>query len=475
MTDTTSPKNPILVVDDQQVILMTIDTTLHKAGLNNIISCRDSRKVMDIFCSHEIEVILLDLNMPHVNGEELLSRVHRDYPDVPIIIITGADDVETAVRCMKKGAFDYLAKPLEDDRLVTSVKRAIELRDLKRENVALKEHILSESLDQPDAFSDIITQNSKMISIFHYIESIAQTSQPILLTGETGVGKELFARAIHKLSGLSGDMVSVNVAGLDDNLFSDTLFGHGKGAFSGAITQRNGLIEKAEGGTLFLDEVGDLSLSSQIKLLRLLQEREYLPLGQDEHKKTNARIILSANKDLLTLKDQGRFREDLYFRLRTHHISIPPLRERKDDIPILVEYFLRQSARSLKKKTPTPPRELFTLLETYSFPGNVRELQAMTYDAVSRHKSRILSLEVFKEHITSGHYDTNDNHHAEAGGNASVRFGDELPTIRETIQLLVLEAMERAKGVQSIAARMLGISHQALSKRLKKMKDQGLL
>ncbi|MDH3567306.1 MAG: sigma 54-interacting transcriptional regulator, partial [Desulfobacteraceae bacterium] len=249
------------------------------------------------------------------------------------------------------------------------------------------------ALENPQAFSEIITHNQRMLLVFKYVESIAPSSQPILITGETGVGKELIARSIHTLSKLKGRFVAVNVAGLDDNVFSDTLFGHIKGAFTGAEQDRRGLIERAVGGTLFLDEIGDLNPVSQIKLLRLLQEGEYLPLGQDEAEQTNVRIVASTNENLWSLQRKDKFRKDLNFRLRTHHIHMPHLRERMDDIPLLVRHFLEKSADALKKKVPTPPKELYELLATYSFPGNVRELESMIHDAVSIHSAKILSLD----------------------------------------------------------------------------------
>ncbi len=326
---------------------------------------------------------------------------------------------------------------------------------------------IEDRIKKPEAFAEIITNSKEMLSIFIYIESIAQSSQPVLITGETGVGKELIARSIHSLSGLKGRFITVNVAGLDDNLFSDALFGHIKGAFTGADKVRRGLVEKASGGTLFLDEIGDLSPASQVKLLRLLQEGEYLPLGQDEPKKTDVRIVAATNQDLWELQEAGKFRKDLNFRLRIHQIHVLPLRERKDDIPLLVDHFLDKAARALKKKKPTLPKDLFKLLGTYSFPGNIRELQAMVFDAVSRHKARILSLKVFKSHIAREKKYRIVSTEVELKETALLTFSNNLPTIKQATQLLVDEAMKRAEGNQSIAAGMLGVSHQALSKRLK--------
>ena len=324
------------------------------------------------------------------------------------------------------------------------------------------------ALENPQAFSEIITHNERMLLVFKYIESIAPSSQPILITGETGVGKELIARSIHTLSKLKGSFAAVNVAGLDDNVFSDTLFGHIKGAFTGADQDRRGLIERALGGTLFLDEIGDLNPASQIKLLRLLQEGEYLPLGQDEVEQTNVRIVASTNENLWPLQRNGKFRKDLNFRLRTHHIHMLPLRERMDDIPLLVGHFLEKSADALQKKVPTPPKELYELLATYSFPGNVRELESMIHDAVSIHSAKMLSLDSFKLHITRTQENLKDITTVDPEHPLPVTFGEKLPTIKQAAQMLVTEAMKRANGNQTLAANLLGISRQALSKRIKR-------
>jgi DNA-binding NtrC family response regulator len=462
----------ILIVDDEPGILLSIDTALQMAGMNHIVTCQDSRQVIGLLAKQPVEVMLLDLNMPHLDGRQLLDKVQQEFPEIPVIIVTGAVDVETAVLCMKSGAFDYVVKPVDPERLVSAVQRALAFRELKRENFALKQHILHDGLGKPEAFVNIITNSKKMFSIFQYIESIAQTSQPVLIRGETGVGKELIARTLHALSGLKGRFVAVNVAGLDDNVFADTLFGHVKGAFTGAERERPGLIEQASGGTLFLDEIGDLSAGSQIKLLRLLQEGEYLPLGEDKPSRSDARIVASTNVDLWERQKSGAFRKDLNYRLSTHRIYIPPLRERLDDIPLLADHFLTAAARDLKKKRPTLPRELFDLLKTYPFPGNVRELQALIFDAVSRHKAGVLSLGAFREHIDKHRrregFGLPPVESAEAQGPSVIAFGDQLPTIKEATDLLVAEALRRSGGNQSTAAGLLGVSQQALSKRLQK-------
>jgi transcriptional regulator with PAS, ATPase and Fis domain len=310
-----------------------------------------------------------------------------------------------------------------------------------------------------------------MLLLFNYIESTAKTSEPVLVRGETGTGKELIARAIHELSGNTGEFVAINVAGLDDNVFSDTLFGHVKGAFTGADSERLGLIERAANGTLFLDEIGDLSPSSQIKLLRLLQEKEYMPLGQDTNRTSSARIVASTHVDLRDLQQKELFRQDLHYRLRTHRISLPPLRERKEDLGLLVDHFVQCAAETLKKKKPKIPEELIILLETYNFPGNIRELQAMVFDAIAQNNNGVLPLSVFRKHISRAQQDKTKHHTSEPNRGIPITFADPLPTIKQATRMLVEEAMYRAGNNQSTAASLLGISQQALSKRLKNLSE----
>ena len=247
--------------------------------------------------------------MPYLSGEELLPRILEIRPGLPIIVVTGNADVITAVDCMKNSALDYLVKPVESNKLVATVPRAIEIQQLKEENRVLRDHLVTNQLVNPGAFADIITVDEKMRSMLLYVEAISGTNQTVLITGETGTGKELVAQAIHTLSGKRGELIAVNVAGFDDSMFSDTLFGHLKGAFTGAEQARKGLVESAAGGTLFLDEIGDLSNSSQVKLLRLLEKREYLPLGSDVQNKSQARIIVATNRDLSDALETGVFKK----------------------------------------------------------------------------------------------------------------------------------------------------------------------
>lgn len=474
MNELQYPINPVLIVDDEPHLLQSYNLTLQENGVDNVILCSDSRMVDNYLLEGELELILLDLTMPHLTGQDILQHINAYYPDIPVIIITGTNDIETAVQCMREGAFDYLLKPINNSTLVNSVKRVLQYKELLRENSLLKERILSKELRNPEAFDKFITQNDKMKSIFQYMEAISNTSEPVLITGETGVGKEMISKAFYRLTGAQGEFVAVNVAGLDDQMFTDTLFGHTKGAFTDAVKARPGLIERSSGGVLFLDEIGDLNMASQVKLLRLLQEGEYYPLGSDTPHYTDVKIVLATNKDLFEMQKKGEFRKDLYYRLNVHNISILPLRNRKDDLPLLIEHFLVEAATKMKKKKPTIPYELLTMLSTYNFPGNVRELRSMIFDAVAAHKAGIMSLDSFTQHLEkSKHFKIGDQR-KEIGllDSKILSFTSVLPTLKECQKLLIKEAMKRSDNNQSIAARLLGISRQGLNKRLKLMEEK---
>ncbi len=466
------PENPVLVVDDELNILKSFRISLQYSGISNILACSDSRAVMPLLEKQPVEVVLLDLFMPDIGGEELLGQLKEKYPHIPVIIITAVNEVETAVNCIQKGAADYLVKPVERNHLVSCVRRMIELRALRRENLSLKNRLLENRLQSPAVFADIVTRNDRLRAVFKYMEAVAESAEPVLITGETGVGKELFARALHRLSRRKGEFVSVNVSGLDDNVFSDTLFGHSKGAFTDAHQVRKGLVEQAVEGTLFLDEIGDLSNPSQVKLLRLLQEKEYYPLGADRAQYARAHLLFSTNRELDLLVEEGTFRSDLFFRMHIHHIQIPPLRERKNDLPLLLEHFIKEACEAMKRPMLTVPPELLPWLTNYAFPGNVRELRALVFDAVSISTGEFLSTGPFKGIVAEPGIRGVGG--GSAGKDVAVGSGimdfsafSKLPTIREVEAALTTEALKRSEGNVSQAAGMLGLTRQTLSKRLK--------
>ncbi len=464
---------PVVVVDDEADILFGAAYLLNSHGIASVTTIDDSRQLLPLLETRSASVIVLDLFMPHVSGMDLLPVLVQRFPEVPVVVMTASQEVETAVRCMKDGAFDYLVKPVEESRFVSCVRRALEIRTLRQEIGSLRHSLMRSSLEHPDAFTDIITCSPGMQAIFRYAEAIANSSEPVLITGETGTGKELIAQAVHRLSGRGAPIISLNVAGLDDGMFSDTLFGHVKGAFTGADKDRDGLIAKAAGGTLFLDEIGDLKPASQVKLLRLLQDHSYYPLGSDAPRVSDARVVAATNQALHRKMARGKFRQDLFFRLASHPIELPPLRERMDDLPMLLEHFIAEAARSLAKPPPTPPDELLTLLSVYHFPGNIRELRALIFNAVAQHRAGpVLSMESFRSVIRKGQSATVDERRADTVKNQQpLSISGRFPSLKEANLFLVQEAMRRAKNNQGIAAALLGITRQSLNRRLQTRRD----
>ncbi|TAN44474.1 MAG: sigma-54-dependent Fis family transcriptional regulator [Nitrospirae bacterium] len=464
--------NPVLLIDDEQQSLLGASLILRSSGLEDVVTFSDSRMVMPFLSENKASAIVLDLSMPFVTGAELLKMLRDEHPDIPVIVMTAMNELETAVDCMKSGAMDYLVKPVDKERFVTAVKNALEMNTLRNEMFSIKQHLLDRGDALHEAFSKMQTTNRRMLNIFSYIEAVAVSEQPLLITGETGVGKELVAHQAHALSGRCGEFIAVNIAGLDETAFSDTLFGHVRGAFTGAESVREGMIAKAKNGTLFLDEIGDLKGPLQIKLLRLLEERKYFPLGSDTGSRCEARIIVATNHDLQADMASGKFRKDLYFRLRCHHLHIPPLRERREDIQLLLDRFLDEASQVFCKKRPHLPAELLPLLNAYTFPGNVREFKTMVWDAVARHTHGTLSLESFREHMG---YVMSDAEVFSASDSAARSYfqdlEERLPTLKEAEEFLIAEGLKRADGNQGIAAAMLGITRQALNKRLYRKKQ----
>lgn len=430
----------------------------------------DPRAVMPFLEQQDVSLVLFGLS-PAISGIGLLSQLCATHPDIPVIVVSTSADLELAVDCMRSGAFDYLVRPVDREKLAISVANA-QLRVRSQLEMPVEhESPTNEAPEHAEAFAEITTASRQMRSLFRYTEIIACSPQPVLITGETGVGKELFARAIHRISKLRGPFVSINVAGLDDAMFSDTLFGHKKGAFTDADQHRDGLVSKAAFGTLFLDEIGDLNELSQVKLLRLLQEREYYQVGADQVKTSNARILLATNLDLQERIREGRFRRDLYYRLCTHQVRIPPLRERRDDIPPLVATFVGEAASRFGKSPPEVSAALSAALAEYDFPGNVRELQAIINDAVARHEEGMLTPEDFPCLCTVPKQNPPLPAERMAGTSGIYGMFGRLPTFREIEDQLLVEAMKLTEGNYAMAAGILGVTRQTISKRLKSIES----
>lgn len=456
----------VVLVDDERAELEAYAFLLASMGVEKITTIDDSRCVMESMQDIPSPIVFLDLNMPRVSGLEVLQEIKAKRPQVPVIICTANSEIETAIECLKLGAHDYLVKPINLNSFGSALRTALEIDSLRNEILSLKGISFGAPSPTNSAFDKIITRNSMMREIFNYVEAIAASGQPVLILGETGSGKELLAQAVHQVSALPGEFVAVDVSGLDDALFSDTLFGHEKGAYTGAGGVRSGLIEQAHNGTIFLDEIGDLHEVSQMKLLRLLQEGIYYPLGSDKPKQCKARIVAATNTSLEMLSaPAGKFRRDLYYRLSTHLIKIPPLRERKEDIELLTEQLIAEAAAKMKKAPPRISNYCLQLLENYNFPGNIRELKTYLYDAVARTSSGLVQDRIIEERL-SVVLPTNVTGKPGAGPLEDV-FG-QIPTLEELVEFAIDQAMEYTGNNQSQAARLLGISKQALNKRLKK-------
>ena len=455
-----STQPAVLLIEDDSIALRVMTAILRNSY--QVIPLSDPRQLSQTLQSFHVDVVLLDLNLPHVSGESLLPMLCHDHPELPVIVVTGTGDATTAVRLVKQGAFDYLVKPVDPKALQAAVGRAVQFRTANQE--LTDQGDLRETLEKPDIFARFATASRTMYRIFQYVEAVGQSANAVLITGETGTGKELIAHAIHACSSRTGEFVACNIGGLDDNLFTDTLFGHRKGSFTGASSERAGLIEKAAGGTLFLDEVGDLPIASQVKLLRLLQEGEYMAVGSDTVSHADIRVVAATSLDLEARITDGRFRRDLYYRLCGHRIHLPPLRERPEDIPILIAHFAEQSTKALGLGPVKVPPMVLDLVSTYPFPGNVRELQAQVHDAVSRSRLGTISVEPFRR--------LNANTGTAGLPPPVLSFPARLPTIEEAVDQLVNEALRRTSNNQAAAARLLNITRQAMSQRLKNRKHR---
>ncbi|MEE4263304.1 MAG: sigma-54 dependent transcriptional regulator [Desulfobacteraceae bacterium] len=384
---------PVLVVDDDEGLLLSIKATLVSAGLPEPALISDSRNVLDCVREHSFRLILLDLMMPHLNGLEVLEKIKAEFPNTECVIVSASDEVATAVQAMTLGASDYLVKPLNSEKLVALVHRTLEKYNLQDELARFGRKKAFSELRNPQAFSDLVAEDEAMALIFHQVEAVAGTDYSVVINGESGTGKEMIARVIHKLSNRStAPFYAVNMASVSKTIFEDEFFGHAKGAYTDAASERRGFFEAANGGTLFLDEITELDPSLQAKLLRVIEEREFYRLGSTEIRNVDVRIIAATNRDINEEIIKGRFRADLFYRINMYNIKIPPLRERRDDILPLASHFLKLHATANKKKIQGLSPELAERLLRASIPGNVRELENMIAAAVLLEKGKTLSL-----------------------------------------------------------------------------------
>ncbi|MBW1709156.1 MAG: sigma-54-dependent Fis family transcriptional regulator [Deltaproteobacteria bacterium] len=455
----------ILVVDDEKNYLIVMSALLSEQGYE-VLTAENGLQAMEIIENSDLDLVLTDMKMPQLDGIELLKRIHQFKPEQPVIVMTAFGTVEKAVQAMKAGAFDYITKPFQNEELMLTIQKALDMYKLVRDNKAL-----TQELRQRYQFENIIGKTKVMQDIFRMIEKVADTQANVLITGESGTGKELIARAIHQGNHIRRDkrFTTINCAALPENLLESELFGHEKGAFTGAVSSRKGRFEISHGGTLFLDEIGDMSLPLQAKLLRVIQEREFERLGGNKTIKVDVRLVAASNQNLKQETIEKRFREDLLYRLNVIHLHIPPLRERTDDIPLLVNHFIHMYSKKSDRSDLTVSPEAMRLIFAYHWPGNVRELENVIERAVILCANQIIHPEDLPEDLTNGG-DTRFPGSVELDEIDKfipARLG--LNEALESIEKKMIErALKRANNVQAHAASLLGIKKNVMQYKLKK-------
>ncbi|MFP4330223.1 MAG: sigma-54-dependent transcriptional regulator [Spirochaetaceae bacterium] len=469
----------ILLIDDEQAVLDGQRNLLRLNGYRKIRTARSGAEAREQLDQEPPALVIVDLTLREESGLDLLRWMREQFPETVVLVVTGASDLKLAVECMRAGAYDFLVKGSDTGRLPGAVRNALEHRNVIKENQRLRDALVRPALQRPEAFEEFITVSDRITRLFHYLEAVAPLRDPILLTGETGVGKEVMARAIHTAGGLTGPFVALNLGGLDDLVISDTLFGHSRGAYTGADGPREGLIRTAAGGTLFLDEFGELSQESQTKLLRLLDSGEFFPLGSDRPDTSRARIILATNRNLEEEVARGGFRRDLYFRVSAHQVRIPPLRERPEDIEPILRHLLTIHSERLGRPPLEPDPALLDKLRQRTLSGNVRELEQLALSALIHGRwNGLREGEALDRPAAAGYAtvartaapEASDSSEARVGvSGVAVRFGPTLPTPTEVVEELLREADRRNPGNRSDAAAAVGLSPQAFSNRWRRM------
>jgi two-component system response regulator PilR (NtrC family) len=449
-------KTRILVVDDERSMREMLSILLEREGYEAV-EAKNGQEALQLFEASVFDLVISDIQMPGINGIELLARIKKLAPEVPVLMITAFATAEQAVDAIKLGAFHYFTKPFNNDEIRALVRNALEKRDLKQENILLKQDAHAR-----DGFCGIIGKSPRMRELFVMIQKVAGSLSSVLIMGESGTGKELAARAIHTSSARRGKpFVAVNCGAIPETLIESELFGHKKGAFTGAIADRPGLFEQADGGTLFLDEIGELPLLLQTKLLRVLQEREFRRVGDSVIRKTDVRVLTASNRDLQEQVASGSFREDLYYRINVVQIIMPPLRDRIEDIPLLVEHFFQKFCdRDHEGETITSGA--LKLLMNYPFPGNIRELENIVERSLILDRT-IISESSLTEQVRSARPVCLDS---------EVTIPDEgmqlEPLLEDLEKRYLLKALDRTGGAKKKAADLLGMSFRSFRYRLAK-------
>jgi len=457
--------NKILIIDDERPILSSLTVLLAQHDIFDVDVLQDSRKAFKKIDDGDYRVLILDMSMPEVTGMDILRHVRERHPHMESVILTGVGDVEMAVEAMKLGAYDYLTKPVSQERLVFTMRRALERVQMRQELTALKSGLTRANLRHPEAFNQILTRSPRMISVLMKVEQIAPTNGSVLIWGESGTGKELVATAIHKLSTrASRPFVAVNAGVFAAELFASEFFGHNKGAFTGATETHKGFLEKADGGTLFLDEIGGLSHEIQVKLLRVLQEGEFFRVGSTVPLHADVRIIAATNKNLHNEIRAGTFRKDLFYRLNINSIQLPPLREREGDVTFLANHFLRVYSREHGKEVKAFSDAAIEALARYDYPGNVRELQNVVASALVLERSERLE----KESLPSYLLDAVKKGLMVLPAAADGVDRSSMRSLEDVEKEHVARVLNACSGNRTHAARILGLSRAGLHLKLKK-------
>lgn len=448
-------KTRILLAEDEKAQRELLEGFLRKEGFS-VDTAANGREVLQKLESQFFDISLMDYKMPELDGLQTLQEIRKRYPDLPVVMMTAYGTVETAVASMKEGALDYLTKPIDLDELFLMLQKVMERSNLIRENKELKAQ-----LQERYTFTNIVYGSPKMEEVMGLVARVAPSQATVLIRGESGTGKELIANAIHYASPRSKKpLIKVNCSAIPETLLESELFGHEKGAFTGAAQRRIGRFEEADGGTIFLDEIGDLSPGIQIKLLRILQEKEFQRLGSNFSLKSDVRVATATHRNLEDLMKEDRFREDLYYRLNVITIHLPPLRERREDIPLLMDHFLKKYSKENQKVISDISKEARTLLYRYPYPGNVRELENIIERAVVLCRGEVITTQDLPFHLREERSEKLWE---------SQKTEKSLPQSLEEIEKeLILKALHQFQGVQTKAAESLGISERVLRYKIKK-------
>lgn len=453
-------KPRILVVDDEESIREFLDIMLRKEGYE--VTCvEDGQKAIDTLKKKSFDLLISDLQMPNVTGIELLKHCRETYSDLLFMMITAFGTAESAVEAMKMGAYDYITKPFKIDEVRINIANALRSRNLEVEN-----RVLRKELQKEYSFQNLVGNSEAMHKIFELIRKVSDSPTNVLVTGESGTGKEMVAKAIHYNSPLKDrPFVSVNCGAIPENLVESELFGHKKGSFTGAISDKDGLFEVADGGTLFLDEIGELPLSSQVRILRAIQEKTVRRVGGTEDIKVEVRIIAATNRDLEFMVQQGTFRQDLYYRLNVINIRTPALRERRDDIPLLASHFLQKYSERFNKAIQTISKEAMDLLRKYDFPGNVRELENIIERTVALESGATVLPESLPQFVNT----PSGRKMVSSDGIDITDDGIDLQKVLDQLEKeLLVKAIHQANGVKKRAAKLLGITFRSMRYRVEK-------